>query len=186
MASISKDKWGEARIRWEADPRETFESIGQWLGVSRAAVHKHAKANGWEKAQSMGDIALRAQKAADAAALTPVVDASTAQVDGVTQKRAPLQASVEQAIDLRSKVIQMHRAEWRKHANLFPLDDIKDDFDVGRKAKISSEVLAIRQKCERAAWGLDQFDEERASKATPTVIRLVAETAQATGVADGG
>jgi hypothetical protein len=79
---------------------------------------------------------------------------------------------------MRSKVLQIHRSEWRKHSGLYPLDCIKADFDEGRKAKISAEMLLIRQRGERAAWGLeDQGRAQPEAEAKPTIIRIVGAVA---------
>lgn len=145
---LTKDQWLEARQRWEADPTLTFEALAAPLGVSRPAVSKMAEKQGWVKSGCLDSINRAAQVKADAAEVTP-------EVTGVTTKK-PQPASVELSTGLRSKLIQSHRAEWRRHAGLYPLETIKEDFDVGKSAKISAEMLQIRQKAERVAWGMEE------------------------------
>lgn len=153
---LSKDEWLEARQAWEADQTLTFEALAERLGVSRPAVSKMASKQGWVKSGSLNSINRAAHIRADAAEVT-------SEVTGVTSKR-PLPESVDQSTELRSKLIQTHRAEWRHHAKLFPLEAIKGDYKtVGTSGKISAEMLAIRQKAERIAWGMD--DDKSGDKA---------------------
>lgn len=150
MPRLTKDQWLEARQAWEAEPKLSYAALGERMGVSDVAVLKRARADGWVKSGSLDSINRAAQVKADAAEVSR-------ELSGQTTKK-PLPASIEASTDLRSKLIQSHRAEWRKHAELYPLEDIKADFDVGKSAKISSEMLSIRQKGERVAWGMDDGD----------------------------
>lgn len=151
MARLTKEQWLEARQRWEADPTASFVSIGGEIGVSHVAVMNAAKRDGWVKSGNLASINRAAQVKADSAELTSKL---TGELTGVSAKR-PLAASIEASTDLRSKLIQSHRAEWRKHADLYALESIKADFNQGKSAKISAEMLSIRQKGERVAWGMD-------------------------------
>lgn len=162
MPRLTQDQWAAARIKWEADPTLTFEALAVALSVARPVVSRRAKAEGWKQVGALKGINERAQVRADAA-------------EG-TQSGTPYQSkkeSIDASVDLRSKLIQSHRAEWRKHAGLYPLESIKAEFDEGRKAKISAEMLAIRQKGERLAWGLDDGNE----KPTITIERSYGKTA---------
>jgi predicted transcriptional regulator len=145
----TKDAWEAARHKWEADPSETFESVSQTLGVSRPAVSKRASAEGWERVQSLHQIIEKAHLQADK------VTAKLSEVTGVSAK-----TTVETAIDIRAQLLDTHRADWTEHRSLFTLDSILEDFDNGKKAKISAEMLTLRQKGERAAYGLDTGDEQ--------------------------
>jgi len=160
---LSKDEWLEARQTWEADQTISFEALAERLGVSRPAVSKMAAKQGWVKAGSLDSINRAAHIKADAAdieSLDQVTGKVTDEVTGETLKREPLKQSVELSTDLRARIIQSHRAELRKHASLFKLDDINRDFENGKKAKISAEMLAIRHKAERLAWGMDETQAE--------------------------
>ncbi|MGZ8220029.1 MAG: hypothetical protein ACXWT0_00125 [Methylobacter sp.] len=59
MARLTKDQWAEIRETWEADPREGFDWLVAKLSldVSRQAVSKTAKAQGWVKSGSTGKVA---------------------------------------------------------------------------------------------------------------------------------
>lgn len=156
----SKDQWTQARQTWEADSSQSFESIAKTLGCSRVAVSKRADREGWERVQNLRQIVEKAQRKADtkrAAKVAPKVtgDASvTTEVSAETSKAE----TVAQAIDVRAEVIEKHRNDWDDHRELFPLTEIKANFEVGKQAKISAEMLMIRQKGERAAYGLDVAD----------------------------
>lgn len=143
----TKDAWAEARQLWETDPQQTFESIAAGMGVSRPAVSNKAKKDGWERKKTLRQIVERAQIQADK------VTTKLSDVAGVTLKTA-----TEAAIDVRADVLERHRSDWAQHRALFTLEEISADFDSGKKAKISAEMLMIRQKGERAAYGLDAGD----------------------------
>lgn len=145
---LTTDEWLEARQSWEADMTLTFDAMSDKLGVSKQAISKMAKKQGWVKSGSLDSINRAAQIRADAAEVDGKVDQSTG-------KRL-LPGSIDQSTDLRSKLIQSHRAEWRKHAGMFTLEKIGEDYKKhGTAGKISAEMLAIRQKAERIAWGMD-------------------------------
>jgi hypothetical protein len=136
----TKVVWHTARQRWEADPTETFQSIAAHVGVSRQAVCKHAEQEGWLRLTDLEEINERAQISADS---------KVAQVDGAGVK------SVEQAaVDVRANVLLRHRTDWTKHRELFSLEKISEHFETGKQAKISAEMLMLRQRGERDAYGI--------------------------------
>lgn len=149
----SAEAWQIARSTWEADPKQNFETIAKTMGVSRVAVSKRAndKDDPWVRVQSMREIVTKAQRRADEREVAAKVSADAAKVSGVTTKRA----SEEAAVDLRADVLERHRSDWVVHRSLFTTDEIKAQFEVGKAAKISAEMLAIRQKGERAAYGIE-------------------------------
>ena len=125
----------------------TFSELGAELGCSHAAISQRAKKEGWQRLPDMKSIADRAQFKADAR--------ESAKLTGVTYSVSCKKHTREAAEDIRADVIERHRTDWARHRNLFGLDAIAADFDTGKSAKISAEMLAIRQKGERAAYGLD-------------------------------
>jgi len=163
MPRLTKDQWAEARIKWEADPTMTFEDVAQSLGVSRPAVSKMADKVGWVKSGNLQSINRAAHIRADTSEVTGEV---TGEVTLGAAKK-PLTASTELSTDLRSRLIQQHRVEWRNHSKLYPLEEIKAVFEIGKSGKITSEMIAIRQKGERIAWGMDDGD----SNTTITIER---------------
>lgn len=164
MSRLSGIDWEAARVKWEADPTVSFADLGRQYGIAHTTLSRRAKNEGWRRVATDSAIRVRAQAQADALS---VADAATSDdlpgaVHSETHRRTdertdqlPKTASVDASIDLRAKLVQTHRAEWRKHASLFTLEAIAGDFDTGKRAKISAEMLGIRQKGERAAWGLD-------------------------------
>lgn len=145
---LTSTEWLEARQAWEADATLTFDALSDRIGVSRQAIGKMAAKQGWVKSGSLDSINRAAQIRADRAEVAQKVADAT--------DKKPLPESLDQSTELRSKLIQSHRAEWRKHAQMFQLEAIKADYKtVGTAGKISAEMLAIRQKNERIAWGMD-------------------------------
>jgi hypothetical protein len=147
------EDWQAARDRWEADPQETFESISEMMGVSRAAVSKKARnpADPWVRAKGLRELAEKAHQRADEREVTAKVTRSDPKVTRETSKKGAEDA----AVDIRADVLERHRADWSQHRALFALQSISGDFDAGKTAKISAEMLTLRQRGERAAYGLD-------------------------------
>lgn len=141
----SVETWLSARQQWEADPAQTHESIAKMVGVTRAAVQKRADKEKWERPQSLRDINRKAQLQAD-----KKVALQLPEVAGVTGKNTE-----QAAIDVRSAVLESHRKDWIEHRRLFTLQHIAEDFNEGKKAKISAEMTILRQRGERAAYGLE-------------------------------
>lgn len=151
MARLTKDQWAQARIKWEADPTVTFSELGLQLGVSHVAVGMAAKKQGWERAPDMRSIADRAQLKADAREHAKKL---TDETYGETYKSAGGVTLVrELAEDIRADVIERHRADTAMHRERFGAVPV--DFEEGKHAKISIEMIAIRIKAERASYGLD-------------------------------
>lgn len=145
MPRLTQDQWAAARIKWEADPTLTFEALGKEFGVSDEAIRKRCKSEQWERVASLRSINERAQFKADAKL--------GAKVGGEVGR--PTAKTTELAEDIRADVIERHRADWAEHRTHFKTGDIAAEFEIGKSAKISAEMLAIRQKGERAAYGLD-------------------------------
>jgi transcriptional regulator with XRE-family HTH domain len=146
VARLTADQWRSARQSWEADPALTFEGLAERLGLSRQAVSKKAKGDQWAKVGALREVAERAQLKADR---------KVAGVAGATAKKGE-DATFEASVEIRADVIERHRADWSEHRKLFPLADIKAKFELGKSAKITAEMMAIRQKAERAAYGLEE------------------------------
>jgi len=150
---LTPQQWLECRHRWEAGHRDGY----QWLvdemnlPVSGESVRQRAKKDGWKKASSLKSIVSRAHSKADAKLAGKL--AGTSMVFEAC-------SSTESAVDLRSDVIETHRSEWNEHREIFPLSSIAEELEQGRAAKISAEMLKIRQEGERKAWGLDALVQE--------------------------
>lgn len=163
MARLTASQWLEARQKWEADPSLTFESLADKLGLSRQAVSKRANAEGWAKVGALRQAAEKAQFKADG---------KVAQVAGATSKKDAA-ATFEASVEIRADVIDRHRVDWAEHRKNFAIAEIKEDFENGKKAKISAEMLLIRQKGERAAYGLEDNNAPPPSTTADVLRELV-------------
>lgn len=159
MPRLSADLWAAARLKWEADPALTFAALGHALGVSDEAVRKRAKAEAWERVRSLKQIAERAQLKADAKV--------GGKVGGPTTKSSDL------AEDIRADVIDRHRSDWAEHRVHFKIAAIAADFSAGKSAKISAEMLLIRQKGERDAYGLSETAPSQQTPPEPDWAALI-------------
>lgn len=171
MARLTVDQWQEARRTWEADPTATFEAVADQYKVSRQAISKRANAEGWAKVGALRQVVERAQFKADRKVAQ--VAAQPSEVADATAKRDE-QATIEESVEIRADVIDRHRADWAEHRKFFKLEDLGKDFEAGKKAKISAEMLMIRQKGERAAYGLEDNSAPPPTSAAD-VIRELAE-----------
>jgi len=154
-AKLTPEQWQECKNRWEGDPREGY----QWLitelslPVSIEAVRKRAAAEIWKKAVRLRTIVQQAHLRADAGV-------GARKVDGMVDSMV-VATTIDVAIDLRSGIIEKHRADWDEHRDLFPLSAIAGtikagpNMEIGKAAKIGAEVIKLRQEGERRAWGLD-------------------------------
>lgn len=147
----STDTWLAAKQCWEADPTHTFESIAKWMGaqgspVSRVAVSKRAAKEEWARPKNLAQINEQAQLQADTK-----VSPKQEHVSGETSKKAVEQAAVQ----VRAAVLELQRGDWKSHREKFSLEAVAEDFEKGKQAKISAEMLAIRHRGEREAYGME-------------------------------
>lgn len=143
-----------------------------------------AKKEGWTRVASLSGINERAQFKADAKEL--------GKLGGQLGK--PSAKAVELAEDIRADVLERHRSDWAEHRQYFKVPEIAADFEKGKSAKISSEMLLIRQRGERAAYGLEDSspadskgreltDVERAARVASILDKARAAKAAGGGVA---
>ena len=57
------------------------------------------------------------------------------------------------AVDRAANLLKTHQREWSDHRLKF---GIPSEYEDARNAKITAEMLILRQKGERIAWGLDE------------------------------
>jgi len=137
------DQWAQARA--ERETGGTFGQVALRLGVSSTAVKKRAKAEGWGDGR---DVA--------AAIRRKVTEKVTGVVTcGNPKKNAEL---IDAAAQRGAEVIATHQAEWDSHRERFALPD---DFEDAKLAKISAEMLILRQKGERTAHGLEEVQPQQ-------------------------
>jgi hypothetical protein len=147
MPRLSKETWSD--IRAEREAGASFPELAAKYGVSHQAIQKRAKAEGWSDGTDVAEVIRR--KVAEKVAR--VVAGSN------PQKRSE---SIDAAAEKSASVVRMHQAEWEDHRARF--GSVPEDFESGKLAKISAEMLRIRQDGERKAWGLDE------ASAQPTIV----------------
>jgi hypothetical protein len=165
MARLTADQWQDARQQWEADLSLTFEALADKLQLSRQAVSKKAKSDSWSKVGSLRVVAERAQLKADG---------KVAQVAGATTKKDQA-ATFEASVEIRADVIDRHRSDWAEHRKHFKMVELHKDFENGKKAKITAEMLMIRQKGERAAYGLEEVSNPAAGVSNAEILAELAK-----------
>lgn len=144
MPKLNPDQWEEVRASRETGA--SFGSLARRFGISRQGIAKRAKAEGWSDGADVAGL-IRQQ----------VVNKVAGCVDADPVKKA---VALNQASDAAAEVVKLHRAEWQGHRGLFPLKDLAENFEKGKAAKISAEMIGIRQRHERQAWGLDNGNED--------------------------
>jgi len=141
---LTADTWETVRAEREAG--SSFPDLAARFGISHQAVQKRAKAEGWGYGKDVSEAIRR--KVAE-------------KVAGVVAAENPKKKTeaIEAAADRGATIIARHRADWDAHHDRFKVNGVADNFDLGKSAKICAEMLAIRQKAERAAHSLDDAPE---------------------------
>ena len=162
MARLTADQW--ETIRAEREAGKSFPELAKKHGVSHQAIQKRAKNEGWGDGADIG-VTVRRKVAEKVAGL----------VAGCNPKKKA--EALENAAKKGFDIIQRHQKDWDEHHRLFTVAGVATEFETGKSAKICAEMLAIRQKAERAAYGLEE---------TPSVelpaelhIKLVSANGQA-------
>jgi hypothetical protein len=182
MAKLTSDQWAEIRAEWEASPKQGIEWLskehgGPWDITAEALRRKRIRdglvGQPWTKPVNMGDVVRRARLAADAAT-ADLVEPRRSSIPGINAEEtveAALQVGSQEqktevgetadgmAVDVRARLIETHRREWRVARGL-AVKAIQEaaaakGFDVAKFAKILTEILTNIQAGERKAWGLD-------------------------------
>ena len=139
MPKLTLEAWEQIRAGFEVGA--TFSDLARRFGISRQAISKRSKAENWQ---------------VDPAAAEQI---KVRVASRVTSDPAKKEAALDQVADQAAEIVRLHRADWAGHRGLFPLKDLAQDFNLGKAAKISCEMIALRQRAERAAWGLDDPDQ---------------------------
>ncbi|SES64130.1 hypothetical protein SAMN05216200_1033 [Oceanicella actignis] len=117
----------------------SFGELAARYSVSKSAIVKRAKAECWGDGTDVQAEVRRRAVAKVTATFT--VDPK--------KKHEAIEAAAENAADL----IARQRKDWEEHRLKY--GQLPTDFEIAKQAKISAEMLMIRQKGERLAWGLD-------------------------------
>jgi len=137
MPRLTADQWADARALREAGA--SLSEVAKTVGIDRAAVSRRAKAEKWSDGSDVGEIVRRKVTELAHGVIT----------GGDPKKRAD---AIDAAAAKVADVVEMHQQEWVEHRERF---GIPEDFELGKLAKISAEMLTIRQKGERIAHGLE-------------------------------
>ncbi|MBQ9536602.1 MAG: hypothetical protein IJU79_02305 [Desulfovibrionaceae bacterium] len=139
---MAKCDWGAVRAEYETGASQS--ALSTKYKISRTAIQKHIKAEGWLQ----GDINAAVNKLAEAKVAGVVAGCNP-------EKKA---AAMQAAAEAKAAVIQRHKFEWEQHQHLVDSAIADDDFTRAKLAKITAETIKIRQEGERKAWGLDKVD----------------------------
>lgn len=112
---LNSEEWKAIRLRWQTDPRMGFAWLVEELNlpVGRNALVMRAKREGWAKSVTLNEISNKAHLKADHA-FSGVLQEVVA--SGVALDSPEIVTRVtNEAIDLRTHVIETHRQEWNHH-----------------------------------------------------------------------
>jgi hypothetical protein len=143
--------WEKIRIEYEIGASQS--ELSKRYGVSRTAIQKHIKAEGW-----MQDITEAVNRLTEAKVVGVVAGCNP-------KKKAE---ALAKAADAKAAVIQRHKEEWDRHQEIIDEALAAGDFDRAKLAKITAETIKIRQECERKCWGITEAQAEQHEKMTIT------------------
>ena len=165
MPRLTADQW--ETIRAEREAGESFDKLAQAHGVTKAAIIKQAKKHNWSDGTDVG-----------AAVRRKVTEMVTGVVTGGNpEKKAQ---AIEKAAAKVVAVVASHQKEWHDHRERFGVPktsaevEVKESFEDAKLAKITAEMLMIRQKGERAAHGLEDGEtgQSREQDRKPLVLQI--------------
>lgn len=138
--------WETIRAEYEAG--STMGELSRKHGVSKQAISKRARSEGWVQ---------------DASSV--VMNLAQAKVDGLVDTVNPKKKAeaVNQAADRKAAVLQKHRDAWPAIKELNAKALAEQDFEAAKLAKISAETEKIIQEGERKAWGITDKGETELS-----------------------
>lgn len=156
MPRLTADVWETVRAEREAG--SSFPELAQKFGVSHQAIQKRAKAEEWGDGADVGE-AVRRKVAAKVAGVVAT--------DNPQKKAAAIDAAATKVV----AVVELHQQEWSDHRESF--GSVPDSIEDGKLAKISAEMLMLRQKGERSAHGLDVTLPQKITGIEDGAIRVV-------------
>lgn len=151
MPRLSADQW--ETIRAEREAGASFDTLAQRYGVSKTAIIKRAKAEGWSDGQDVGEIIRRKVTEKVTGVVTTGNPKKRAEaIDAAADRSAEIiRRHQEESNAIRERLyagLKAHRAAEAKEEKQLAFEDLK-------AAKIASETLLNIHKAERQAWGLD-------------------------------
>jgi hypothetical protein len=152
MPRLSRETWAD--IRAEREAGESFDALAKRFGVSKTAIIKRSKLEGWSNGEDVAEIIRR-----------KVTEKVTGVVtDGDLKKRV---ASINAATERAAEIVRRHQEETnaarerlyaglKAHKAAVTKDEKALAFEDLKAAKIAAEALAIIQRLERINWGLEE------------------------------
>jgi hypothetical protein len=175
-SKIALNMWAAARLRWETEPTCTYNDLAAILGISKQAIAKRARLDGWEKQLDMARIVALAHQKADRMSIASSAEKSESMAEDVRIVVQPEHQNSSQHFNLqnrnetdqlamtaaRAAILERHRSEWLAVRNLLYMAVKAKDFDLSRTAKNAVESMKKVQEGERLAWNLVDSDEQPA------------------------
>lgn len=155
MTAVSRHDWETIRAEYEAGASQS--ALARRYGLSRAAIQKHIKAEGW-----MREVAETINRLTEAKVAGVVAGCNF-------QKKAE---ALDRAAEARADVVRRHRAEWEQHKAIMDEALKNSDFERAKLAKITAETIKIRQDGERRAWGIQDRSEGSPTVPVRAEVRL--------------
>lgn len=165
---LPQEAWAAARLRWETEPPCTYNDLVETLGVSKQAIAKRARKDGWAKQLDMARVVEMAHQKADRQStaenaentrpLPPqasaVVHSAPAKPDADATPQSRHEADQTAAVAARAAILERHRSEWVAARNLLYAAIKGKDFELSRVAKNVVDAMKKIQEGERDAWDL--------------------------------
>lgn len=164
--------WETIRAEYEAGASQS--ELSKRYGVSRTAIQKRIKSEGW-----MQDVT---------GAINRLMEAKVAGVVAGCNPQKKAEA-LSRAAEDKAAVIRNHREAWDGFKQEVKAALEANDFDRLKCLKIASETLRNAQECERKAWGIQDKPaeiEQATAQATAVNIdfsKMTPEEINALGVA---
>ena len=148
--------WETIRAEYEAGASQS--DLSRRYGVTRKAIQKHIRAEGW--VQDISDTVNRMAEAKVAGV-----------VAGCDPKKKA--EALSRAAEDRAAIIRNHREAWDGFKQEVKAALESNDFDRLKCLKIASETLRNAQECERKAWGIqDKSTEAEQPTAQATAVNI--------------
>lgn len=160
MPRLTADQWESARAMREAGA--SLDDVAEHYGVSRQAVMKTAKRDGWGDGSDISETIRR-----------KVTEKVTGIVTSCNPKKKA--EAIEAAADKSAEVVRRHQDETnavrerlysglKAHKAAETKEEKQLAFEDLKAAKISSETILNIHRAERQAWSLDE------AAAQPTIV----------------
>lgn len=155
---MNRQRFDWETIRAEYEAGATMGRLAESHGVNKSAISRRAAKEVWTQ-----DV-------------TNAVDRRVnAKVNGIGNTVDPVKksAALDAAADRKVAVIERHRVEWEEHRTLINEAVVARDFNAAKLARITAEVIQIRQSGERKAWGIMDVDVRPRDAASGLNLNLI-------------